>query len=157
MGPTPFYGARTEKNPKKPILPWTKQIYVAAWLWSIIIAIFIITATAAATTICEVTTLSQCGSSRLFPQHPSPSSSSVEVGCSLISEAVTGVVAADREGLVTSVNRQIINMIFYRRNKIMLILRLWINIQNLQHATSMSHQRKQHSKFKSLHSFYRNS
>ena len=24
MGPTPLYGARAEKNPKKPILPWSK-------------------------------------------------------------------------------------------------------------------------------------
>ena len=30
MGQTPFYGARAEKPPKKPILPWSKRIYVAA-------------------------------------------------------------------------------------------------------------------------------
>ena len=26
MGPTPFYGARAEKTPKMPILPWSKRI-----------------------------------------------------------------------------------------------------------------------------------
>ena len=29
MGSTPFDGARAEKKPKKPILPWSKWIYVA--------------------------------------------------------------------------------------------------------------------------------